>query len=108
MFSSVCTPGLFKQNHHLLEQIVEKISRFGGLSALDASPYKQFDTTIIAANCHTSKRFATYTDDIVLGLDQLLINELGDDVRKRQLLKCVSHKNTSPIGIAGSFLVRPS
>lgn len=46
MFSSVFSSRLFTLKFHLLDHLVEDISRSGGISAMDASPYKQFNTTM--------------------------------------------------------------
>lgn len=49
MFLPICTHGLFTIKFHLLNYPIKDISRFRGLSAIDASPLEQFNTSIKAA-----------------------------------------------------------
>lgn len=42
-------------NLHHLEHLIENLSRFGGISSLDASSYEQFNTCFNAVHSKSSK-----------------------------------------------------
>lgn len=69
-FLPVCKSKIITLKFHLLHRLIENISSFESLAALDVSPYQQYSTSVKAAYIHTSTRSATRVDDIVLGLDQ--------------------------------------
>lgn len=75
MFSLVCASGQFTLKFHHSYHLVENISRFESLSALDASLYEQYNTSTKYAICHTSKRCAAQMDERVFRLDQIQTNE---------------------------------
>lgn len=55
---------------HFLDNMEKDISRFGSLSALDASPCNQYNKSMKAVNLHASRRFATRMDRVVFSLEQ--------------------------------------
>lgn len=74
LFSLVCIYGLLKLKFHFLDQLIVKISRFGGISEMGALPYKQLQTIVKAEYCHRSKRRATHMYERVSVLHQMLTN----------------------------------
>lgn len=46
LFSSVCTPGVYKMMFHLLDHFFEDVRRFLDISVADAFVYEQFNVHI--------------------------------------------------------------
>lgn len=82
-FLSVCTYGLFTLKFYILNHVIQDISRIGSISALDALPYKQFNTVIKTAYRHTSRRRAARMDETVFCLDKLQNNAPWKKSRER-------------------------
>lgn len=74
MHFSVCSSAIYTVMLHLLDQLIENISKFGSISALDSSPYEQFNTGIKVANRHTFKRLPTHINETVFGMDPMKNN----------------------------------
>lgn len=70
-FLAAYTSGICTLKVHLLDHRIKNISSFWGITVLEASPYKQFKTSIKSAYRNTSQRHATPMDWIVFGCDQM-------------------------------------
>lgn len=73
-FLLVCASGLFTLKFYILNRLIKEISRFGGISALDASPCEKSNRSMDAAYRYMSKRPARCMDEMVFGLAQLQTN----------------------------------
>lgn len=78
MFLSVCTSELSPLNFRLFGHLIKKILWFRGISASDASLYKQFTASTKVAYRHTTKRLSTRIDEMVPGPNQRKNNALWE------------------------------
>lgn len=67
-FEKHCEHGIHTLKFHLLDHVVEDLSKFGGLNILDASPYEHFNTFFKQSYRSTSKRIATRMDETVTNM----------------------------------------
>lgn len=72
LFAPHISSGLFTLKFHLLDHLVEDLTRFAGLDVLSASPYEYYNTRIKYNYRLTSKRRATCMDETVQNLDDEL------------------------------------
>lgn len=74
MFSPAYTSELVTLNFHILNHLIEDVSKFGGLSPLDAPSLKLLNRSVDAACRHMAKQTRTRTDEMVFSLDQAQTN----------------------------------
>jgi len=72
LFAPHIRSGLFTLKFHLLDHLVEDLTRFAGLDVLSASPYEYYNTRIKYNYRLTSKRRATCMDETIHNLDNEL------------------------------------
>lgn len=91
----MCTFELFTLGFHFLDHLMDDMSKFDLIFALDASQYKQFNASIKASYCHRSEQSATSINEMVFGPDQMRTNASGRHLmQKKKFYKGLFWKRT--------------
>lgn len=109
MLLPVCTSGLSTLDFHHLERLIEDVSRFRHIFALNSSPYKQFNTNCKVAYRYTSKWRVTCMDKMMFGLAQTQTDAFWKtSCEKNKSSTKVCNEKVLRLGDDSSYLLRLS
>ena len=81
LFEPYVDTGLFTLKFHLLDHLVEDLSKFTSLDFLNAGPYEYYNTKIKQSYRKTSKRKATAMDETVKNINETISSQQQPESR---------------------------